>query len=213
MNRVIGFLFPKDGEFFNLLAMSGLNANDACKELVELFESFDSLSPDELAGRVNRIHNIETRNDDLTLEITRRIHSTFITPLDREDIHELAVLIDDYVNLVDSLAKKASYYGVAQMPPAMKLQAKTALEQIGLVNKVIRKMERMQRFEDEKKLILALEDEADAVHRAAITELFASERDPVNVIKVKDLLEHAERLTDKSPEIARALEAIVIKHA
>lgn len=213
MKRVYEFFFPKDKVFFKSLYAAADNALEASRELQRFLKDYDRLSPEQRVERAKRIHLLEDKGDLMTHSLVQKLHSTFMTPFDREDIHELAVLLDDFVDLIDSLATKLSYYDLDSVSEAMKLQSRLALEQITEIDKALRKLEGMHPVSKEKQRVLALEDEADDVHRKAMSELFRSSKNGVRVLKFKELLDRLEALTDKGQRIAWVLDGIVVKHA
>ena len=213
MKRVYEFFFPKDKVFFKSLYASADNALQASRELKGFLEDYERLSPEQRVARAQRIHLLEDKGDLITHSLVQKLHSTFLTPFDREDIHELAVLLDDFVAVRDNVATQLSYYDLDQVSDSMKLQSRIALEQIAEIGKALRKLEGMHPVSKEKERVLALEDAADDVHEKAMSELFKSSGNGVRVLKFKDVLECLEELTDTGQRIVWVLDGIVVKHA
>ena len=213
VKRIINFFLPKEKKFYELLLKASQNSLLAARKLQELMKDFSSLDEKQLALHSDKIHEIENRGDEITHEISHELYKTFITPIDREDIHELSQLIDDQADLIDSLSKKITYYNVKNIDSFMLNQMEIAVKQMECITEAIGKMESNGSIEEQRNEVLELEDEADVVHRKAISSLFSDSMPPLEVIKLKDLYETLEILTDKNQRVAITLESIVIKHA
>ncbi|MFH1056563.1 MAG: DUF47 family protein [Candidatus Micrarchaeota archaeon] len=213
VQRIINFFLPKERKFYELLLKASQNSLLAARKLHELMKDFSSLDEKQLVLLSDKIHEIENKGDEITHEISHELYKTFITPIDREDIHELAQLIDDQADLIDSLTKKITYYNVKNIDEFMLKQIDIAVRQMEFLTTAIEKMESNGSIEEQRNKVLDLEDEADVVHRKAISSLFSDSMPPLDVIKMKDLYETLEILTDKNQRVAITIESIVIKHA
>ena len=213
MKRIISFFLPKEVIFFDLFEKEVRNSVCASEELRKFFNEYDHLRPAERRKRAQRIKDFEHEGDSITREIMENLHTAFITPIDHEDIHELAVRLDDSVDMVDTLAKKIIYYKLAKMPEPLKKQVEILCEQMKEVEKEIAKLRHGGKIKEEHKRIHELENVADVVHGNAMEDLFDNQKDPMEVIKLKDLYESAEHITDKAQHISIILDGIVIRNA
>lgn len=213
MKRVIDFFLPRERKFYDLLIKASQNALTAARKLQELMREFSSLNEQQRALQAEKIHEVENKGDEINHQISHELFNTFITPIDREDIHELANLIDDQDDLIDSLSKKLVYYNITAVDEFMLKQMEIAVKQMETITAAIEQLETGRAIEAERAIVVDLEDEADAVHRKAISALFSDSRPPLEVIKLKDLYETLEILTDKNQRVAVTMESIVIKHA
>ncbi|MFH1448073.1 MAG: DUF47 family protein [Candidatus Micrarchaeota archaeon] len=212
MRRVISFFLPKEAIFFELFEKEIQNSLSASRELLDFMENYHRFNNGERRKRVGRIKEYENAGDDITKQIIDNLHSTFITPIDHEDIHELAVRLDDSVDLMDTLAKKILYYKLKKMPLTLKQQLRISCEQLEEVKKEVIKLKLGKKISEEHKKIDELENRADDIHSKAMEELFEKKRDAIDVIKLKDLYENAEQITDKAQHISIILEGIVIRN-
>lgn len=212
VNEVISFLVPKEMEFFDLFDKEAQNALDTSELLIEFLVKYKKGSKDSLDMSA-RIKQLEHKGDDLTHEIIGKLHTTFLTPIDHEDIHELAMLLDDEVDLMDALSRRFILYGVDKVPECLVKQIRNAREQLISINKALLKVRHNKRPEEERQRVYALEMDSDVIHAAALKELFENHTDPIEVIKLKELYERAEDITDRAQRISQVLDGIVIKHA
>ena len=201
-------LIPREAKFFELLAKLSTSLTAGARLLHAILED-----PHDLEKRVAEMQAIEHEGDRATHAIIAKLNTTFITPFDREDIHRLASSLDDVLDFVNAAAVRLVMYKIAQPPVAaaelarlIVLQAEELAIGVSLLEKnngVLRHCEEINR----------LEDEADKVSRKAIAVLFENEKDPIQLIKMKELYEVLEYATDKAEDAANVLEAIVLKSA
>jgi predicted phosphate transport protein (TIGR00153 family) len=203
-------LFPKEINFFDIFEKSSQNLIDASTQLVELFERFDDLD-----ARIKRIHDIEHDNDELTHEIMSRLSQTFLTPIDREDIHALATSLDDVLDFLWAAGDRVQLFGVASTRPGAIKLARSLEASCEVVRHAFQELKRKKYSAVLQDCIEInrLENDADLIFREAIGELFEHERDPILIIKWKEILEHIELATDRCEDVANTLESVVLKHA
>lgn len=201
-------LIPRETKFFDLFAELSASLTEGAKLLRETLEN-----PHDLDLRVEQIQAIEHQGDKTTHAIISKLNQTFITPFDREDIHRLASSLDDVLDFMNAAAVRLVMYKISQPPPeAAELAGLIVLQTEELAKGVslLEKNGAVMKHCDE---INRLEDVADHVSRKAIADLFEREKDPVQLIKVKELYEVLEYATDKAEDAANVLEAIVLKSA
>jgi hypothetical protein len=194
----------------------------------KFYEDFVSLATEVLRGagllvdmfaqdrpnwdKAREIKDIEHRCDVITHQIIERLNRTFVTPIDREDIHGLAHSLDDVMDAIDACATVVSLYRIEQVRPGTRELAailKKAAE--GLVA-ATRELESLKALSPIAAELTRLEKESDRVYQQAIVQLFADERDPIALIKSKEMLEFLEAATDRCEDVANVFEAIVVKH-
>lgn len=198
---------PENTRFFELFAAAAANVEQAGRLLVETLEAF----PDARDAQ-RRLRACEGEGDRITHELVRLVNSTFVTPLDREDIFALATVIDDVVDHLDEAADELLLYGVRTVPAAAKAQAEVARDACALL---ARALERLEGFEDVHDLIVAIhtkENEGDALEREALGRLFSGDEDPLVVIRWKDIHAQIEEAVDGCERAATVLESIYLKH-
>ena len=201
-------LLPHETKFFDLFAELSTHMNEGARLLRSIMEA-----PHDLAIRVQQMQDIEHRGDKATHAIIAKLNQSFITPFDREDIHRLASSLDDVLDFMNTAATRMVMYKIAQPTEAaaelagiLVLQSEELARGVSLLEKNGKVMQHC----DE---VNRLEDEADQVARKAIGALFEHEKDPIQLIKMKELYELLETATDKAEDAANVLEAIVLKSA
>lgn len=201
--------FPKEVNFFEVFDRAARNLIEASTQIVDLFEHFDRLEE-----RVQRLRDIEHDNDDLTHETMRRLSKTFLTPIDREDIHALAASLDDVLDLMWAAGDRTALFDVKTGLPGAVTLARSLKQNCMTVHRAISELKK-KNYKGVQECCIEinrLENEADQIFRDAIAELFDKERDPILIIKWKEILEHLELATDKCEDVANTLETVVLKH-
>jgi hypothetical protein len=159
------------------------------------------------------VEEYEHEGDKITHRIIRTLHQTFITPVDREDIHKLAVTLDDIIDLIEASAARMAMYRVAKPTPAAQRLADLIVR---CTDQVVRGVTGLPRFENIQEHCIEinrLENEADEVSREAIAALFMGEVPPIEVIKWKEIYETMETATDRCEDVANLLEGIALKRS
>ncbi len=199
-------LIPRDAKFFELFAELSTNLSDGAKLLRSILAD-----PTDLALRVNQVQAIEHRGDKATYAIITKLNQTFITPFDREDIHRLASSLDDVLDFVNSAALRLVMYKIHNPPPVSAELAGIIVLQCEELAKGVSLLEKNGQVMKHCEEVNRLEDMADNVSRRAIADLFEHEKDPIQLIKLKELYEVLEYATDKAEDAANVIEAIVLK--
>jgi len=202
-------LIPRETKFFRMFRDVSENLTEGASLLHNILKN-----PQDLPVRINRLQEIEHRVDDMTHDIIRMLNQTFITPFDREDIHALTSSLDDVLDYVNSAATRMKLYRITTPPPAAAVLAELIVKQSQELSKAVSLLEEEhQKVLDHCVVVNQLENEADRVSRQAIAELFEYEKDPIQLIKIKELYEVLETATDKAEDAANVLEAVVLKSA
>jgi len=203
-------LFPKEGDYFELLDKVAANISHAATTLVACMEHFTNLD-----NWAKEVHELEENGDILTHDIIRKLNKSFIAPIDREDIYALASTLDDILDLIWGTADRLAIFKMKEPPKEAVTMSKELLTTVELVHKAIRKLNeknysQMQEYCIE---INKLENKMDRVFRDALGHLFDEIRDPILVIKWKEIYEHLENASDKCEDVADVLDTIAIKNA
>ncbi len=202
-------LIPKEEAFFDLFKKAAHNMIEGSRLLKDMMEHFHD--PAEQARRIKEVEHI---GDGITHDIATRLNQTFITPIDREDIHDLASALDDILDAVEAVADRFVIYKVAT-PTESAIRLADILYQASVavgrgVDKVTLSLAQINECSVE---VNSLENEADRVSRDAISGLFEEEKDPIAVIKWKEIYETFEAGTDRCEDVSNILERIVLKHS
>ena len=212
-DQLIQKLLPKDDKFFTLLEESAQNLVQAAEVMKKIALTKNK---SEIEALVNRIHDHEHDGDTVTHKIFSELNSTFVTPLDREDIHTLASALDDILDHMDGSAGRFVLYKLKSWPPKMAQLADILRLSINELHHGVSLLRNIQQFDELQKVFLKVneyENAADAVFEQAVAELFDKEKSPIQIIKLKEIYVGLETATDKCEDAANVLEGIVIKHA
>jgi len=201
-------LIPRDTSFFTMFSQMADNLIAGAQVLVDLFADYQKVEE-----RIREIRRIEHVGDDLTHAILTKLNQTFITPFDREDIHRLASSLDDVLDLINAAGARITMYKITHPPPAAVELARLILLQSQELKKALSLMQKNGDVLNHCVEINRLENEADLVSRQAIATLFEQEKDPIALIKGKELVEVLETATDKAEDAADVLETVVLKNA
>jgi predicted phosphate transport protein (TIGR00153 family) len=197
---------PRETKFFDLFAELSTSLNEGARLLRSILED-----PSDLEKRVEQMQAIEHDGDRATHAIIMKLNQSFITPFDREDIHRLASSLDDVLDFVNTAAVRLVMYKISQPPAAAAELAGIIVLQGEELARGVSLLEKNGKVLQHCDEINRLEDEADNVSRKAIAYLFEHEKDPIQLIKMKELYEVLEVATDKAEDAANVLEAIVLK--
>ena len=201
-------LIPKEERFYDdFTAMA-----EQIRKGAELLEAM--LAPDKpLWDKAEEIKEVEHKCDFLTHEIIQRLNRTFVTPLDREDIHTLARSLDDVMDAIDASAAIVRLYHIEDVRPGARELAKLTRDSVEQVVCAMKALEKRKGVAECAVEINRLENEADRAHQAAVQSLFKDEKDAVAIIKWKEILDFLEQATDRCEDVANVLEGVVVKHA
>jgi predicted phosphate transport protein (TIGR00153 family) len=204
-------LLPRDERFFDLFtAVATLNV-EAAKNLHELFQS----EGDHQKFLVDSIKRLEHEADTLTHEVITRLDHSFITPLDREDIHLLASRLDDILDRIDGTARRVQIFKPSHTPQGIVLITEVIVRATQQLLEAVRVLDggKAPVVIASCTAIKRLEEEGDFVYHEWLGRLFDDERDPVNLIKWKEIYDTLEKTLDQAEDVANVLESIAIKHS
>lgn len=182
--------------------------HDAAIVLQEMFEKAQTLE-----SYAEKIRELEHKGDNITHELLTKLSTTFITPMDREDIHGLSSRLDDVLDLIEAASNKAILYRLTEFSPQMVELTSVIVRCATQIQSAVATLEKHDRIMDHLIEINRLENEGDRVSRAAIATLFDNERDPIALIKKKELIEVLEEAIDRCEDVANIIETVVLKSA
>jgi uncharacterized protein len=208
---MFGRLMPTEGKFFELFDQHAELCVKGAKEMVLLMTNFD-----DLENRVHAIEGIEKQADKVTYATLDMLHKTFITPLDRDDIHQLITRQDDILDLLEDAAQTISLYDIKSTTPEAKRLAELCLlctEKVKAAVALLHNMDNSTQILALCEEIDRLESDADHVMRAAMSKLFRDEPDVRTLIKLKAIYEILETVTDRCEDVANIIEGIIVENA
>jgi uncharacterized protein len=201
-------ILPRETSFFDYFEQHSALMLEACQELLAL-----TSGPDDLAVKAARIKDLERAADQVTHRCIEALHKTFITPIDRADIHNLIKRLDDVIDSIESATSRIVLYELAEMRPEAKALAEVlvrAASEIGEALKCLRNLKNAKAIQDHCVAIYHLENEGDAILRAALVRLFREEN-AILVIKWKEIYERLEKATDRCEAVANIIQGVVIE--
>lgn len=202
---------PSEGKFFELFTQHAELCVKGARETVGLMTDFN-----DLEIRVHAIEGIEKQADKITHDTIDLLHKTFITPLDRDDIHQLITRMDDILDLLEDVAQTISLYDIKAITPEAKRLAELCLACVEKVRAAVGLLHDMDNSDDILTIcteIDRLESDADHVMRAAMSKLFRDEPDVRTLIKLKAVYEILETVTDRCEDVANIIEGIIVENA
>jgi predicted phosphate transport protein (TIGR00153 family) len=200
-------LTPQKREFFDLYAQASANAVEIARLLVDLLDRFPD-GPELIAQIKEREHE----GDRLTHDVVDLLNRTFVTPFDRDDMYRLAGALDDICDNIDEAADNLGVYGARRVPDRARQQAQVILRAATKLDEAVRRLDGFKDSSEQLDELRALEDEGDRLVRDAVGELFHTERDPISLVRWKDIHERLEEAVDALENAADVLEAILVKN-
>lgn len=167
----------------------------------------------DVPSRVEQLKTFEHRGDEMTHEILTKLNQTFITPFDREDIHKLASSLDDVLDYVHAAGERLVMYKITKPTPSAPQLADVIVRQSEQLCLAVSHLEKKNNVLQYCVEINRLENEADRIAQLALAKLFEAEKDPIALIKKKELYEVLEMATDKAEDAANVIESVVVKSA
>ncbi|HMQ78685.1 MAG TPA: DUF47 family protein [Ignavibacteria bacterium] len=198
---------PKQNKFFDILIELAESVLEAAKMLDEMMDKHENFSEYS-----SKIHFIENRCDDLTHQVISDLNDTFITPIDREDIFALVNSLDDIVDTIDTIASRLSMYKLKSPLQFGSQLTDILLIQTDVLYDVVKNLQNPKQTTDKIVQVKTLETEGDIVFKDALLDLFENEKDIVDLIKKKEILEIIERAVDKCQNASTVIEGILIKN-
>ena len=202
---------PKEEKFFLLFQESAALSVQAAYQMRKMLAD---LSNSE--GHSRTIKDIEHKTDEITHQTIELLHKTFITPLDRDDIHKLITKMDDIVDFIDAASQRLFLYGVDHATPQASGLAEICIRSVEHIQVAIKGLSNLK---DAQAIIQScvevnrLENEADQLLRSAMAELFQNESDTRQLIKMKEVYELLETVTDRCEDVANIIEGIVLEYS
>ena len=202
-------MFPKDHKFFDLFRRDAANLREGALALQELIENYE-----DVEKKYERIKGIEHAGDDITHEIITKLRDTFITPLEREDIHGLASGLDDVLDCIEGVASRMCYFKLVRPTPEVKKLVDIIRKAVEQIFEAVNNLETLGHCHTFCKQINILEYEADVICREAIADLFVKAETPAEIkdlIKLKEIYTRLEVAADRCEDVANVIEEIIVK--
>jgi len=213
MARVLQWFVPKELKFFDVLKEQSENSLNAAKELKRFVHNFPKLSYDSKKRVSKSIKLIEEKGDDIAHDTLAALDKTFITPIDKEDIHQMVHLLDDVTDLIEAVSARIVLFNIDKVDTYIKQLVDIVLDIVAEVDKGVSDLRKLSRMEEWYIKIHSLENKSDEIYKEALYKLFNNNKNALYIIKYKEIYELLEKVNDKCEIIANVIESIVIKHA
>lgn len=196
--------------FFELFARAAENLRETAELLQDLVSAYEDIDL-----KVRRIQDREHEGDEITHEVFRRLNTSFITPMDREDIYRLATALDDVLDGIEGVADLFQLHAIEEPLPVMRAQVDVLLRAARQTEEALDLLPKMdrERLEPYWIEINSLENEGDSIYRHAVAELFSGDHKAMDVLRWKEVIEGNEEAIDGLENVANIVESIVLKHA
>jgi hypothetical protein len=211
IDQILRIFQPKDNTFFPLFNKAASNNVKISERLVHIVKETDL---EKREPHIKKIEHLEHLGNEITHEIMNTLNTVFITPFDREDIHYLASSIDALADHVKVAALRIKIYKPSSMPSALTKMAELIHDSAVKVQEAISELQNMRNIVTLRKMIIEIkniENQSDTVFEVALTDLFANEKDPIEIIKIKDIIAKMESASDRCEDIANVIESIIVK--
>jgi uncharacterized protein len=214
IDSILKFFVPKDHSFFPLFESDAKNLVKATELLKELMASTETVDHERIH---NEIRDIEHIGDEITNKTYEQLNKSFITPFDRDDIHELTAHIDDVVDSINGISRRVYLYKPKKLVPIYKEIADLIYEAAKEIESAVQCLKdpinNKEKISQSCGIVTAIEHKADELYFKGISELFEKEEDPKELIKNNKILEYLERCVDEEEDVTDTLKAILIKMA
>ncbi len=212
-DKIIQKLLPHDESFYRFFEEASMNLVNAVALLKDLSTTRSGSERDKL---IMQIKELEHHGDNLAHQIFSELNSTFVTPFDREDIHQLTSALDDILDHMDGTASRINLYKVKKYPETMIRLIDILQLSIGELHRGVQMLRNLNKTNELQRVFQKVneyENNADTVFEVGVADLFENEKDAVQIIKIKEILVGLETATDKCEDAANVLEGIYIKNA
>jgi uncharacterized protein len=208
---MFGRLLPRETSFFDFFEKHAAKTVEGVREFLSL-----AVGGADIEAAARRIKQIEHETDVITHHCVEALHKTFITPIERDDIHTLITRMDDVMDFVEAAAERIALYEITTMMPELRSLTEVLLRSVEEMERAVRLLRDMRNAELVIKSCIEInrmENDADEIHRTAVARLFREEKDPITIIKWKEILENMESATDRCEDVANIIEGVVLEHA
>jgi predicted phosphate transport protein (TIGR00153 family) len=205
-------LMPKSDDFFSDFEQQAATVVEGTKLLKALLDDFT-----DVPRKCQEIKDVEHLGDDITHRAFERLHTQFITPFDRSEIHRLLSRIDDVLDLADAASERLGLYDIDSVLPEARELCAVLVTQVQKMEEAVKALRSMKkdtrRILDACKEMNVLENQADSLLRRTMAKLFKRGNDPLTVMKWKEIMDLIEEATDRAEDVANVIEGVVLEHA
>jgi predicted phosphate transport protein (TIGR00153 family) len=208
---MFGRFMPRETSFFDFFEEHAALTVEGAKEFLSLCTTGANIET-----KARRVHDIEHETDVITHRCVETLHKTFITPIDRDNIHRLITRMDDIMDYVEAAAERLALYELSVMTPEVRDLADVLVRATQQVEQALKGLRNLKNPQGVLKLcvdINRLENESDQILRRAVARLFKEEKDPILIIKWKEVYENLENAADRCEDVANIIEGVILEHS
>ncbi len=209
--NLLDILLPRETKFFTYFTEQVDVFVEGSKLFKKLVTNLDTLSEEEIRNSLAEIKECELRGDAVEQKIITELHQTFITPIDREDIHTMAINIDRCLDILNSVSRKIDIYSIRKVPANVRRFADIIVEMAEEMGRLVKALRNLKDVSEVSKKMHLLENKADELFHQSMAELFKDNVDPIDVIRLKELYEHLESVVDCSDYIGKLVRGVAVK--
>jgi uncharacterized protein len=210
--NIFDLLLPKETKFYLYMDQQVeflLTSTTIFKELVD---NITTLTEDQIRDKLFKIKECETGGDKVEHQILNELKKTFITPIDREDIHTLAINIDRATDILNSISRKIDIYNIREAPPNVRKFADIIVKITKQMEITVKHLRKKENIDDAVVAMHELENDADELFHVSMAELFRDQQDPIYILKFKEFYEHLESVVDAIDYVGKLMRGIRVKH-
>ena len=208
--NIFDLLLPRETKFFKYMEQQAGFLCKGCLTFKELVGKIETLSEDEIKKELLVIKDCESRGDEVERTIIEELNKTFITPIDREDIHTLAINVDRALDILNSISRKIEIYNIRKVPANVWKFSDIIVKISEQMVEVMHLLKTRKDIKDAATKMHTLENEADELFHVSMAELF-NEKDPIHIIKFKEVYEHLESVVDAIDYVGKLVRGIKVK--
>ena len=208
---MLGFLIPKEYGFFDIFDQLAAAGVEGAGIFIEMIDHYG-----DAPAKIQRLREVEHRGDELTHHAMEMLHKTFITPIDRDQIHTLVSRLDDILDLMDCAARRMTLYDVKAPTPELKELAMVLYHSTVEIQKAVKYLRNLKNAGEIHKScveINKLENDGDALRDAVVAKLFRDQPDAIEILKWKEIYEDVETAIDRCEDVANVIEGVVLENA
>jgi Phosphate transport regulator (distant homolog of PhoU) len=209
--NIFDLLLPRETKFFGYMDQQAQFLVKGAHIFQDLVKNIQNLSEEEIKARLSEIKDCESKGDKIERQIIDELGKTFITPIDREDIHTLAINVDRALDILNSISRKVEIYHIRQVPANVcafaEIIVKISEQMIPLINQLKKKTS----IDAAASEMHTLENEADELFHVSMAELFSEKNNPIHIIKFKEFYEHLESVVDAIDYVGKLIRGIKVK--
>ncbi len=210
--NVLDLLLPREVKFYKYMESQADVFIESCEVFKKMVSNIETLDDGEKKNMIQRINELEQKGDDIEHHIIDELHKTFITPLDREDIHVITINVDKSLDILNSIARKFEIYGIRKVPVNVCRFADVIVEISIEMRNLFRALERKADVNEIARKMHELENKADLLFYTSVASLFGDDKySPVEIIKYKEIYEHLESIVDSVDFIGKIVRGVSVK--